>query len=425
VYARPTATSPLDVVLDIHRVRQYFDVLVRARDVAAAVRQDVTFLDALRRAFLPLPYDRRPVPAAPFSADLGPPPPVPPGRLAVVAGGGSGATACLIGVARALEDAGRRPDVYSLCSGSALFGFPLAAGLTAGEVADLALDLRPQECVDIAWGSLAALPLRLGRGFTGLLRGERLESYFRRHLGERTLGELPIPAYAPIWNVQHNRLEYLGPRTHPDVPVARAIRMAVSMPLFFMPSELDGGHWCDGGIVDILPVHPVLDIEPRCETAIALNVFHPPGFVGEDATGWEREPASILRAASQVRTSQHIALARENLARLRAAGQVILVEPVPYDTVRGAGFYRQFIDTTRWADFMRAGREATRHALEEHAATAAGATGVAEPAEAGPAEAGPAEPGPAESRGSAGSAGTAGTAVGTAVPVETGGLADA
>jgi NTE family protein len=37
--------------------------------------------------------------------------------------------------------------------------------------------------------------------------------------------------------------------------------MAVSLPLFIQPARLDGLWWCDGGIVDIFPVRPVLDIE--------------------------------------------------------------------------------------------------------------------------------------------------------------------
>jgi NTE family protein len=287
----------------------------------------------------------------------------PAGRLAVVASGGSGATACLVGVARALEEAGRRPDVYSLCSGSALFGFPLAAGLPAVEVADLLLALRPRRYVDVAWRSLAAAPLTAGRGFTGIVRGDRLEEYFRDRLGDMTLAELAVPAYVPVWSVEHNRLDYLGPRTHPDVPVARAIRMALSLPLFFEPVELAGELWCDGGIVDILPVVPLLDIEPPAATTLAINVFHPPGLAGEDATGWDRRAGSILRAASQVRTSQHLQLARHNLRRLRDSGRTLLLEPVPYDAVRGTGFYRQFLDVTDWPRFMLAGYEHTRHAF--------------------------------------------------------------
>ena len=182
-------------------------------------------------------------------------------------------------------------------------------------------------------------------------------------LGDRRLGDLQIPAYAPIWSVEHNRVDYLGPATHPDVPVARAVHMAIALPLFLQPVPFDGEHWCDGGIVDIFPVHPVVDIESPCDGVVAVNGFYPPGFAGEDASGWERRRWSILYAASQVRTCQQIQLARENLKRLEAVTEVAMVEPVPYNKVRGAGFYLQFLDNREWAEFMRQGRVAGRDAL--------------------------------------------------------------
>ena len=154
-------------------------------------------------------------------------------------------------------------------------------------------------------------------------------------------------------------MEYLGPDTHPDLPVARAVRMAIAMPLFFDPVELDGGYWCDGGIVDIFPVVPLLDIEPVPDLVVAVNGFYPPGFAGDDASGWHDRRWSILHAASQVRTCQHVELARHNLARLRRETDVVMVDPVPYDKVRGIGFYRQFLDTGEWPAFMQAGRDAT------------------------------------------------------------------
>jgi len=40
---------------------------------------------------------------------------------------------------------------------------------------------------------------------------------------------------------------------------------------------------------------------------------------------------------------------------------------VPYTKVRGAGFYRQFLNTTEWPGFMRAGRLETRGALATRA----------------------------------------------------------
>jgi NTE family protein len=284
-------------------------------------------------------------------------------RVALLATGGSGALASVVGAARALEEAGIRPSVISLCSGSALFGFPIAAGIPDEEVAAFTTSLQPAQYVDVDWRLLAALVPTGAKGFAGLVKGERIEESYRKLLGDMTLGDLPIPAYAPIWNVEENRVEFIGPRTHPDLPVARAVHMAVALPLFIEPVELEGNYWCDGGIVDIFPVRPVLDIEEPCDVALVINGFYPPRFVGEDATGWQERRGSILYVAAQVRTCQQVELARANLARLEQAMPVLMIEPVPYEKVRGVGFYRQFLNTSEWAAFMRAGRLEARRVL--------------------------------------------------------------
>lgn len=139
--------------------------------------------------------------------------------------------------------------------------------------------------------------------------------------------------------------------------------MAIALPLFVSPVELDGGYWCDGGMVDIFPVHPILELEETPEFTLAVNGFYPPGFAGEDASGWQDRRGSILYVASQIRTCQQAELARVNLARLRRRSTVAMIEPVPYDTVKGVGFYRQFLNSEQWPQFMRDGRLAARRAL--------------------------------------------------------------
>ena len=127
----------LDAVLDVFRLRQYFDGAARLREVAEGTAHDLGFLSDVRRALVTLPTDRLPTgPVRPF-------PPLEPFRSPVVDGrrvgliatGGSGALASVVGVARALEEAGADLELISVCSGSALFGFPLAAGIPAEEVA--------------------------------------------------------------------------------------------------------------------------------------------------------------------------------------------------------------------------------------------------------------------------------------------------
>ncbi len=355
----------LDSVLDVFRVRQYFNVITRTREWVDGIRSDAGLLGDMRRALVTLPFESRPQPDRhpfpPFRALRIPD--LEGRRLALVATGGSGALASVIGAARALEEGGIRPSVISLCSGSALFGFPIAAGIPADEVAAFTLGLTPERYVDVDWRLLASTLPTMGKGFGGIVRGERIETLYRRLVGDMTLGEMPIPAYAPIWSIEENRIDYIGPRTHPDLPVARAIHMAVALPLFIEPVRMGDGYWCDGGMVDIFPVRPVLDLEDPPDVALAINGFYPPRFVGEDGTGWQDRRNSILAIASQVRTCQQMELARINLSRLERQTEVRMIEPVPYAKVRGTGFYRQFLNTSEWPEFMRAGRTEARRIL--------------------------------------------------------------
>ena len=333
---------------------------------------DGQFLGQVRRGLLPLPGDR---PGAP-------PDPFPPGeslalpalrdrRVAVVATGGSGALASVVGVARVLELGGITPIGYGVCSGSALFGIPLAAGMSAHEVARATLSLSARDYIDPDWPGLLAAPWRLGKGWVGLLNGDKLEATYRDILGDVTLGELPIPVWLSIWNIEHNRLEYIGSRTHPDLSAARAVRMAVALPLAAKPNELDGGWWLDGGVVDILPAEPFVGTD-LCDVALVVNGFYPNGFAGDPDPHWRDSPLSVLRVASQTRSMQHLQLARRGMADLRRTiPDVIELTPVAYGKVNGAGLYGQFMDSREWPQFMADGFECAQVALSEFGAEGA------------------------------------------------------
>jgi NTE family protein len=355
----------LDGVIDIQRLRQYFNLAVRARQTWESAHRDAGFVTSVRRGLFPLPFDDRPTPPSPIFPSVEPRslPSLQGKRIGLVATGGSGVLASVVGVVRALEEAELHPAVLSLCSGSALFGFPLAAGFSAEETAQFAARLHPPDYVQLSAGPLLRMPFTLGRGFSGFLRGEHIEERYRELLGDRRLGDLEIPAYAVVWNGDKDRLEYLGVATHPDVPVATAVRLAITLPLMLEAAPFAGGYWFDGGVVDIFPVAPVLDIEPACDLVIGVNGFYPAGFQGRDITGWLERRASIMVMAEQVRTMQHIHAARMNLARLERETQVLMLDPVPYEEAAGVGLYRHFLDTSRWVEFMRAGLESARAGL--------------------------------------------------------------
>ncbi len=287
-------------------------------------------------------------------------------RVALLATGGSGALASVVGVARAMEERGRPPCLISLCSGSALFGFPIAAGIAADDVAEFTLGLRPRDYVDVDWRRLASIAPTRARGFAGIVRGDRLEATYESLLGGMTLAEMPIPAYAPIWNVEENRVEFLGPATYPNVTVARAVRMAVSLPLFIEPVRARRVLLVRRRPRRHLPGRPRArprhtgrrrDRDQRLLSAGLRRGEHP------------RLGASPGEHREHCRPSPHGAAGRARASEPRpapASMPVAMIEPVPYEKVRGLGFYRQFLNNTEWPEFMRAGRiggpERARHA---------------------------------------------------------------
>jgi NTE family protein len=299
------------------------------------------------------PFERRPLPSLAGK------------RIGILASGGAGATASLVGVQRAFEEADLAPAAISLCSGATLFGILWAAGLTADEVARFWLGLRDRDYLDPDWAALArAVPVF--RGWGGVLRGAALERSFARRLRGLKLGETPIAVSAVVWNIDENRVEHIGTRQTPDIPVARAARVAIAIPLLVAPVEIGGHVYGDGGIVDIFPATPLVDQD--LDRVLGINCYYREGFAGDDRSGFLDRSFSVVRASGQLRWAAHLELARE---RARALGdRLSMIQPVPHEETRGARFFTQFLDRSSWPRAMRLGRLAARAALERWAAAA-------------------------------------------------------
>lgn len=83
------------------------------------------------------------------------------------------------------------------------------------------------------------------------LPGKAIERSLRRRIHGQRLGATKLPFYAGAWNVDRNRVEYLGSRTTPRFPVARAVRVAISIPIFVEPVRIGGHLHGDGGVVSV------------------------------------------------------------------------------------------------------------------------------------------------------------------------------
>ena len=159
-------------------------------------------------------------------------------RLGLALGSGSARGWAHIGVIRALEERGVKPDIVCGSSIGALVG----AAYASGKLGEL-----EQWVTGLAWTTVVRLMDLTWRG--GLIRGTRLFTLFRTIFEDREIAELPIPYGAIATELNSGRELWLRQGN-----VLEAVRASCAMPGLFTPVVRDGIVLVDGGLVNPVPV---------------------------------------------------------------------------------------------------------------------------------------------------------------------------
>jgi NTE family protein len=159
-------------------------------------------------------------------------------RIGLALGSGSARGWAHIGVIRALEERGIRPDFVCGTSIGALVGAAYASG---------ELEKLESWVTGLAWTTVVRLMDLTWRG--GLIRGTRLFTLFRTIFEDRKIEELPIPYGAVATELHSGRELWLR---HGNV--LEAVRASCAMPGLFTPVVRDGTVLVDGGLVNPIPV---------------------------------------------------------------------------------------------------------------------------------------------------------------------------
>jgi NTE family protein len=354
------ALNPFDV-------KQQLDRFNETRDLGQRLASDLGALRTLRRALLPLPLIDRPMRVDPKIFPKFRSRPIPSlqqKRIGLVLSGGSGGCVAACGVTRALEEAGIEPRAISVCSGSAMWGSMMAAGLSAEEMVELSLNWQPEDYLDVQWTRLPRFAFAAMRGFTGLAKGDAIAQLFDRQLWRMSLGKTSIPIYSLVYNIDAGQLETFGSKLTPDLTVGELVRIAIALPLLVESVRVGDHLYADGGVVDVFPAQPLIDHE-RLDLLIGVNTILPPGFTGEDISGWQERPLGFMSATRQFSYAGHLELARRT--RQRLGRKLILLDPVNYAELRGWRFYDLFIDRRKWPRLILRGYEHTKTVLERYA----------------------------------------------------------
>ncbi|CAM3818948.1 patatin-like phospholipase family protein [Polynucleobacter antarcticus] len=173
-----------------------------------------------------------------------------------------------VGVIKALEAQGIRPDIVVGSSAGSMIAALLASGATGSELNRLALNLDEATIAD--WG----LPFS-GR-FGGLIKGDALQAMVNREVQNKPIEQMRIPLGIVATELQSGKgILFRSGNT------GLAVRASCSVPGVFQPAVISGKEYVDGGLVAPVPVSYARQM--GATFVIAVNISSEPGY--QDASG--------------------------------------------------------------------------------------------------------------------------------------------
>lgn len=245
--------------------------------------------------------------------------------MALALGGGGARGFAHIGVLRVLEQEKIPVDMVVGTSVGALIG---ALYADTGRVLDAelaALQVQKEDLFD--YGALSLLS-------GGLVKGEKLERFVTSHVRARTIEQLKVPFAAVAVELRTGQTAVFEAG-----PVARAVHASAAIPGVFVPVEIDGITYVDGGVT--APVPAAVARRKGADVVIAVAI---PAAVPADSP---RTPVGVVLHTVSIMAAE--------IGRLHASEADVVIEPFVGDVG-----YDDFGQAKR---LIEAGEEAARAAL--------------------------------------------------------------
>lgn len=188
--------------------------------------------------------------------------------VGLVLGAGAARGFAHVGVIKALEAQGIRPDIVVGSSAGSVIAALLASGATGNELNRLALNLDEATIAD--WG----LPFA-GR-FGGLIKGDALQNMVNREVQNKSIEQMRIPLGIVATELQSGKGVLFRTGN-----TGLAVRASCSVPGVFQPAVISSKEYVDGGLVAPVPVSYARQM--GATLVIAVNISSEP--VHQDASG--------------------------------------------------------------------------------------------------------------------------------------------
>jgi NTE family protein len=181
-------------------------------------------------------------------------------RLGIAFGGGGVRGFVHLGVIRALDEAGIQADVVTGASAGSIAASLYASGLPYQEIDSVARSISEIDLADVVIH------------VQGAIKGDAIANWIDDAVGHRSIKELPIPLGIAVTDLTHGKALLVV-----DGDVGKAVQASSSVPGAFVPMQVDGSIWVDGGILSLVPVRFTRAM--GADVVIGVDIYcggHPP-----------------------------------------------------------------------------------------------------------------------------------------------------
>lgn len=178
-------------------------------------------------------------------------------RIALVLGGGGVKGFAHVGVIKVLEAHGIRPDIVVGTSAGSFVGSLYASGMSVFDLQKVALSMQESDIRDLTLST------------QGFLIGEKLQKFVNDQVKSKPIHQFPIQFVAVATELASGEKVAFNYGN-----AGQAVRASCSIPNVFLPAEIGGKKYVDGGLVSPVPVKTARDF--GADIVIAVDISAKP-----------------------------------------------------------------------------------------------------------------------------------------------------
>lgn len=178
-------------------------------------------------------------------------------RIALVLGGGGVKGFAHVGVIKVLEAHGIKPDIVVGTSAGSFVGSLYASGMSVFDLQKVALSLQESDIRDLTLST------------QGFLVGEKLQKFVNEQVKLKPIHQFPIQFVAVATDLASGEKVAFNYGN-----AGQAVRASCAIPNVFLPAEIGGRKYVDGGLVSPVPVKTAKDF--GADIVIAVDISAKP-----------------------------------------------------------------------------------------------------------------------------------------------------